>query len=97
MSRLERKRIVLPFTLILLVILGGCSSLAPPSEDTGGGINLRYLFGDRRTVGEATVPLVNDSEYAEYLEWKRWQDFQAYQEWKRLREAEGESTNASSN
>ena len=83
--------------MIALVILGGCNSLALPRQDSDSGINLRYLLGDRRTVGEETGPLVNDSKYAEYLEWKRWQDFQAYQEWKRLRETEGESTNSRSN
>lgn len=89
-SKLERKRILLSLPLIALVILGGCSSLTPPREDTVtiGGINPRYLFGDRRTVGETTESLVSDSEYAEYLAWKRWQDFQAYQEWRRLRERE---------
>ena len=97
MLKLEQKRILLLLTLIASVILGGCSSLALPPQDSDSGINLRYLLGDRRTVGEATGPLVNDSEYAEYLEWKRWQDFQAYQEWKGQRDEQAISGDAVSN
>ena len=83
--------------LITLVVVGGCNSLAPPSESAGSGINLRYIFGDRRTVSEIPQSLVNDPEYSEYLEWKRWQDFQAYQEWKELREQEREPADLNSN
>ena len=96
MLKLKGKRI-LPLTLVALTILGGCSSLAPQRQDNESGINLRYLFGDRRTVAEGTGSLVEDPKYSEYVEWKRWQDFQAYQEWKRLREVEGESTDSDSN
>ena len=83
--------------LAAIAVLGGCTGLAPPSETTGGGINLEYLFGVRRPAEQTDVSLINDPEYVEYLEWKRWQDFQAYQEWKRGRDEQGTSSDAVSN
>ena len=78
-------------------MLGGCAGLALAPESTGDGINLEYLFGERRPAEQADGLLIDDTEYAEYLEWKRWQDFQAYQEWKRRRDEQGTSGDAVSN
>jgi len=72
--------------LATIAVLGGCADLAPPTNDARGGINLDYLFGDRRPADPSDASLIDDPEYSEYLEWKRWQDFQAYQEWKRRRD-----------
>ena len=80
--------------LTLIVVLGGCANLTPPSDNMGSGINLDYLFGVRRPAEQLSVSFIGDPEYAEYLEWKRWQDFQAYQEWKRLLDEDEISNNA---
>ena len=82
--------------LATIAVVGGCVGLAP-SENTGGGINLEYLFGVRRPAEQADASLIDDPEYAEYLEWKRWQDFRAYQEWKRSRDEQEKSGDAVSN
>ena len=82
---------------VAIAALGGCTGLAPRSDNAGGGINLDYLFGVRRPAEQADTSLIGDPEYAEYLEWKRWQDFQAYQEWKRRRDEQGTSGDSASN
>ena len=83
--------------LATIAALGGCAGLTSPSETAGGGINLDYLFGDRRPTERADTSLIDNPEYAEYLEWKRWQDFKAYQEWKRLRDEQSVSGDTVSN
>ena len=83
--------------LAAIAVFGGCAGLPPPPDDTGGGINLDYLFGIRRPAEQSDASLVDDPEYMEYLEWKRWRDFQVYQEWKRNRDEQGKSGGAVSN
>ena len=83
--------------LSTIVVFGGCAGLTPPSDNVGGGINLDYLFGERRPAEQSATSLVDDPEYVEYLEWKRWQDFRAYQEWKRSWDEQRKSGDAVSN
>jgi hypothetical protein len=71
--------------------------LSPPANNADGGINLDYVFGDRRPSKQLNASLIDDPEYVEYLEWKRWRDFQAYQEWKLLREEERASGESGTN